>query len=366
MEKPELYIGIMSGTSLDGVDTVTVAFDADAPLSTHHHYYCRFDATLRAELLALNTPGNNEIERAALAGNALSHLYATAVRNLLASAEIQPHQIAAVGCHGQTIRHRPDQGFTTQIFNPALLAELCGIPVVADFRSRDIAAGGQGAPLVPAFHAAAFRHPHAHRVIANIGGIANLTNLPPHGTIGGFDCGPGNILMDAWTVQHLDANYDADGRWAASGEVIPALLNRMLDEPFFAAPPPKSTGRDLFNLTWLQQLPLTGYPPADIQATLLELTARGIADAVGSYCQGADEIYLCGGGAYNSALSRRLIQMLPAIRLDKSDVLGIPVDQVEATAFAWLARQTIHGEPGNLPEVTGAKGLRILGGIYPA
>lgn len=366
MDKPELFIGIMSGTSLDGVDATVVAFDANARPSPLHHHSLRLDPNLRAELLALNTPGNNEIMRAALAGIALSRLYADAIRHLLINAALEPQQIAAVGCHGQTVRHRPDLGFTTQLFNPALLAELCEIPVIADFRSRDIAAGGQGAPLVPAFHAAAFRHPNAHRVIVNIGGIANLTNLTPYGAVGGFDCGPGNLLMDAWTASHLGVDYDEGGKWAASGEIIPDLLSRMLAEPFLAAPPPKSTGRDLFNMTWLDQFPVAPHPPENVQATLLELTARGIADAVATYCVGASEVYLCGGGAHNTALIKRLGQLLHAIRLDKSDALGIPVDQVEAAAFAWLARQTIHGKSGNLPEVTGAKGLRILGAIYPA
>jgi len=366
MKTPEYYIGIMSGTSLDGIDAAAVAFDENALPNALQHHYLRYDHNLRSEFLALNTPGANELERAALAGNALSHHYAEAIQNLLRKASLKPHQITAIGCHGQTVRHRPDLGFTTQLLNPSLLAELSGIPVVADFRSRDIAAGGQGAPLVPAFHAAAFRHPTIHRVIVNIGGIANLTYLPPQGPTGGFDCGPGNLLMDSWTAQHLDVNYDEDGRWAESGKIIPELLSRMLAEPFFAAPPPKSTGRDLFNLAWLRQFNLAAHDPADVQATLLDLTAHGIADAVSAYCSHAEEVYLCGGGAHNTALTRRLGQMLPAVMLNKSDALGTPVDQVEAVAFAWLARQTIHGKSGNLPEVTGAKGLRVLGAIYPA
>jgi anhydro-N-acetylmuramic acid kinase len=306
------------------------------------------------------------VERCALAGNALSRLYAKAAGELLALTHLAPKQIHAIGCHGQTIRHRPELGYTTQLVNPSLLAELCGIPVIADFRSRDIAAGGQGAPLVPAFHAALFRHPHLHRVVANIGGIANLTDLPTAGPVCGFDCGPGNLLLDDWANRHLGTAYDDCGKWAMSGNVIHELLSSMLADPFFAAPPPKSTGRDLFNWPWLQKFISATQQPADIQATLLEVTARGIADALESYCTGAQELYLCGGGAKNIALVERLKFLLPEKKITDTSVLGVPIDQVEAFAFAWLASQTLNGRVSNLPEVTGAKGPRILGAIYPA
>jgi anhydro-N-acetylmuramic acid kinase len=366
LSTPEFYIGIMSGTSLDGIDVTAVEFAGNSAPRLLHHHYLRYDENLRAELLALNSPGENELERAALAGNALSRCYAEAIHAALNQATLNPHQIIAIGCHGQTVRHRPDLGFTTQLVNPALLAELAGISVVADFRSRDIAAGGQGAPLVPAFHAAAFRHPNVHRTIVNIGGIANLTDLPPQGKVVGFDCGPGNLLLDGWATLHQGTRYDEDGEWAQKGDVIPELLAKLLAEPFFVAQPPKSTGRDLFNLPWLRQFLLASYQPADIQATLLDLTVYGIAGAIDTYCPGSKELYLCGGGAHNGALVRRLKLMLPAITIEKTDVLGIPADQVEAFAFAWLARQTIKGNPGNLPEVTGARGLRVLGAVYPA
>lgn len=355
----------MSGTSLDGIDAVLAAFGNGSCQLLHHHFQ-PFDEALRAELLALNHAGENELERAALAANALSRSYAATVLELLKQSGINAGQVTAIGCHGQTVRHRPDLGFTLQLVNPALLAELTGVTVIADFRSRDIAAGGQGAPLVPAFHTALFRHPQRHRAIVNIGGIGNLTCLPPEGKLLGFDCGPGSVLMDAWVSQHLGLSYDKDGAWAESGSVIPELLQQFLAEPFFAAPPPKSTGRDLFNLTWLRCFLSPGMAPADVQSTLLDLTVEGIATAILDHCGEAGEIYLCGGGAHNGALIRRLKQRLPNSPIALTDELGVDANWVEAFAFAWLARQTLHRLPGNLPEVTGAKSPRILGAIYPA
>ena len=355
----------MSGTSLDGIDAVLAAFENNT-CKLLHSQFIPFDETLRVELLALNGAGANELERAALAANELSRRYAAAIQALLGKAEIRAGQVKAIGCHGQTVRHRPDLGFTIQLANPALLAELTGVTVVADFRSRDIAASGQGAPLVPAFHAALFRHPEHRRVIVNIGGISNLTSLPPCGRVLGFDCGPGNLLLDAWIARHLGQPYDKDGAWAANGQPIPELLRRLLAEPFFAAPPPKSTGRDLFNLPWLEHFLSPDFAPVDVQATLLELTVKGIATAIQEHCSAASEIYLCGGGAHNGALVRGLKQSLPDNIIAPTDDLGVNADWVEAFAFAWLARQALNGNPGNLPEVTGAKGARILGAIYPA
>ncbi|OIP18535.1 MAG: anhydro-N-acetylmuramic acid kinase, partial [Betaproteobacteria bacterium CG2_30_59_46] len=355
----------MSGTSLDGIDAVLAAFENNT-CKLLHSQFIPFDEALRVELLALNSAGANELERAALAANELSRLYAAAIQALLGKAEIRAAQVKAIGCHGQTVRHRPDLGFTIQLANPALLAELTGLIVVADFRSRDIAAGGQGAPLVPAFHAALFRHPERHRVIVNIGGISNLTSLPPHGGVLGFDCGPGNLLLDAWTTQHLGQPYDKDGAWAASGRPIPELLRQLLTEPFFATPPPKSTGRDMFNLLWLRHFLSPDFAPADVQATLLELTVEGIATAILDHCSTASEVYLCGGGAHNRTLVRRLNLSLPNRSIAPTDDLGVKADWVEAFAFAWLAKQALDGNPGNLPEVTGARGARILGAIYLA
>jgi len=378
-----LFIGLMSGTSLDGVDAALVEFldDPETPaqknpeqiVSQHckvlHTFNFPYSSALRSELLALHDSGNNELERGALIANQLSTLYAQAVNQLLSMAGITPSQVSAIGCHGQTIRHRPELGFTLQIGNSSLLAELTGITVIGDFRSRDIAAGGQGAPLVPAFHQAVFGHPTLNRVLINIGGIANLSYLPANGEIRGFDSGPGNMLMDVWAERHLGKRYDESGNWAASGQVIPYLLERLLAEPFFTQVPPKSTGRDLFSLSWLEQYLESHYQPADVQRTLLELTAASIADAVRQYCQSdaagmPDEIYLCGGGAYNSALFQCLQRLLQPVNIYMSDALGISVSWVEATAFAWLAKQTLHRLPGNLPAVTGAKGPRILGAVY--
>jgi anhydro-N-acetylmuramic acid kinase len=361
----EYFIGLMSGTSLDGVDAVLTKFNDQRCHVTHTHFLA-YSPALRAELLALHVCGENELERTAILSNQLAQLYATAVSQLLAIADSDKAKISAIGCHGQTIRHRPELGFTLQIGNPALLAELTDINVVADFRSRDIAAGGQGAPLVPAFHHALFSDGQIHRVILNIGGIANLTNLPIDGTVNGFDSGPGNMLMDAWAEQHLGKAYDESGNWASTGQIIDGLLDALLAHPFFKQTPPKSTGRDMFNLPWLAHYLQADYAAADVQRTLLELTAQTIAMSIKEYCGAVSEIYLCGGGAHNQLLVHRLQQLLHPVKIGMSDALGINADWVEAAAFAWLARQAVHQLPGNLPAVTGAKGERILGAIYAA
>ncbi len=359
----ELFIGLMSGTSLDGVDVVITKFDGQYCKVIHTHFLA-YPPDLRADLLALHTCGDNELERTALLANRLAHLYASAINQALAQADFAPSAITAIGCHGQTIRHRPEMGFTLQIGNAALLAELTGITVISDFRSRDIAAGGQGAPLVPAFHRAVFADKQLHRVVINIGGIANLTNLPVDGMVSGFDSGPGNMLMDAWVELHLGKAYDEAGGWAAAGKVVDALLGELLAHPFCSQSPPKSTGRDLFNLAWLRRYLKPDYKPVDVQRTLLEFTARSIASAVTQYCGKPDEIYLCGGGANNQSLLQSLQQLLHPVKIRLSDELGVGVDWVEAAAFAWLARQTMRQSTGSLPEVTGAKGARILGAIY--
>jgi len=357
----------MSGTSLDGVDGVLVDFGQAAPslLQTH---FSPYDAGLREQLLALHHPGHDELDRAALLSNRLSRLYVQAVMDLLEKANVPVQRVAAIGCHGQTIRHCPEAGkhYTIQLNNAALLAELTRISVVADFRSRDIAAGGQGAPLVPAFHHAVFRHATHHRVIVNIGGIANITSLDPAKPVIGFDCGPGNLLMDAWCLRHTGKAYDKDGQWAATGRVIPALLEDLLVEDFFARLPPKSTGRDLFNIHWLESKLRGVEVPQDVQATLLQFTAATIARAIQMHCPTAGEVYLCGGGAHNGLLLNRLIDNLPGRIVALTDRLGVTADWVEAFAFAWLAQQTLMRKTGSLAEVTGARGNRILGAIYPA
>lgn len=359
-----LVVGLMSGTSLDGVDAVLVDFSAGTPLTLATAWLPYSDAT-RLAALQLQTAHHGEIHAAALLANELARGYAEAVRRVLASAGVDTAQVAAIGCHGQTIRHQPTAGYSIQINNPALLAELAGIAVVADFRSRDIAAGGQGAPLVPAFHAAVFGAPQRHRVILNIGGIANLTDLEPGKAVRGFDCGPGNLLMDAWIERHQGQRYDAGGQWAAQGAAIPALLRRLLADAFFAANPPKSCGRDEFHLSWLESHLDGSEKPEDVQATLLELTALSVAQAINRWCGKPDELFVCGGGAQNQALMAGLQQHLPDCRVASTEFLGQPPDWVEAVAFAWLAWRTLRGEPGNLPEVTGAQGPRILGAIYP-
>jgi anhydro-N-acetylmuramic acid kinase len=305
------------------------------------------------------------LHEAAQLGNHLSQLYATATRSLLRKCGVRPEEVQAVGCHGQTIRHRPDAGYTIQLGNGAVLAELTGITVVCDFRSRDIAAGGQGAPLVPAFHHAIFAAPPVHRVILNLGGIANITDLPPSGRVRGFDTGPANILMDAWIRKTSGSAFDRDGEWAASGSPIEALLASLVEHEYFRRKPPKSTGRDLFNLEWLQSY-LTGHETAaDVQATLLALTARSVAADIRKYCTGTREVYACGGGARNSRLLAALQAALPDARVSTTSELGIDPDWVEACAFAWLARQALRLAPGNVPSVTGAIGARVLGNIHP-
>lgn len=368
----------MSGTSLDGVDGILASIPDHYPeerLAIHAAAHVAFPPDLRADLMGLQALGHNEIEREALAANRLAALYAECVGQLLAQTGVVRQQVRAIGAHGQTIRHRPELGFTRQTNNPALLAELTGIDVIADFRSRDIAAGGQGAPLVPAFHHAAFGKPGETRVLVNIGGMANISILHDDGRISGFDTGPGNVLMDAWIALHRGQDYDEDGRWAGSGMDCRELLERMLDEPFFALAPPKSTGRDLFHLDWLHEkingvsdsAPLK---PEDVQATLAQLTAHTIAEAIARHAHDARRVFVCGGGAHNRHLLMQLRQALQSMRVqavvETTDALGVLPGQVEALAFAWLAQRFCARRPGSLTAVTGARAPRILGALYPA
>ena len=282
------------------------------------------------------------------------------------AADVEPHDLVAAGVHGQTVRHRPHEGWTSQLNNPSRVAEKAYVTVVADFRMRDIAAGGHGAPLVPAFHAAMFRDAQCHRVVANLGGIANITDLPVQGAVRGFDTGPANVLLDTWHARHRGGPFDAAGALAASGTVDTSLLQAMLQEPYFAERPPKSTGRDLFNAAWLDRFtgPFKGRVQ-DMQATLAELTAQSLSRAIREHCGDATELYLCGGGARNQDLMRRIEQALAGMRVATTDTIGVASDHVEALAFAWLARETVNGRPGNVPDVTGAHGPRVLGAIYP-
>lgn len=376
------YIGLMSGTSTDGIDGVILMFSQNKP-QVLAFASLPFSEPLRHALLALNTPSHNELHLAALAANQLARLYAQVVAQLLAQQGLHAQDIAAIGVHGQTVRHRPQEfdgmGYTLQINQPAVLAELTGIRVIADFRARDLAAGGQGAPLVPAFHDAIFAQPQSTTVLLNIGGIANISVLPPQARnveienntareLIGFDCGPGNALLDAWCHTHTGQAYDDNGHWGAQGQIQANLLRTLLDEPFFAKPPPKSTGRDLFNMPWLQKrlVNYEGLKPVDVQASLVALTAQSAAMAIAKFGSEASQVLVCGGGAYNSELMRQLTLALPEKKVYSSEVAGIHPLQVEAAAFAWLAYRHCHNMPGNLPAVTGAKGLRVLGASYPA
>ncbi len=359
----EMYVGLMSGTSLDGVDAALVDLSHRPTLIGAE--FVPYSKALRSRLIALHEPARNELEDAARLGIELSRHYAVAVVRVLARSRVSAAKIRAIGCHGQTVRHRPEAGYSVQLGNPPWLAERTGITVVADFRSRDIAAGGQGAPLVPAFHAACFRSRSRHRAVANLGGIANLTVLPPQGTVTGFDTGPGNILLDAWMRERFARDLDRGGALASRGEFIPILLRQMLADAYFRRHPPKSTGRDHFNLAWLRTFGVLRHKPENVQATLAELTARSLASAIARFSPRTEEIYLCGGGVRNVDLVGRISRRLPGIGIASTESLGIHPDWVEAMAFAWLARCALRHEPGNLATVTGAKGPRVLGAIYP-
>lgn len=356
----------MSGTSLDGLDFALIQqSDSTKLLATH---YEPMPAQLKQELLALCASGPDELARAALAEQCWAALASIGIDKLLRQAQIAPSSIRAIGSHGQTVRHEPKRGFSIQIANPALLAELTGISVVGDFRRRDVAAGGQGAPLVPAFHEAMFSDPKRTRAVLNIGGFSNLSLLAPGMTTLGFDCGPGNVLLDAWIQRHLAQPFDRNGSWAASGTLQSRLLESLLSDEFFAASGPKSTGRELFNLPWLDAhlSPLDDIAPEDVQATLLELSARSICNALLESQPNTEDLLVCGGGAHNAALMDRLQNLLPSTRVTSTAAFGVEPDWIEAMAFAWLAHCCLENIPANRPSVTGARGLRVLGAIYPA
>lgn len=377
--KPWHIVGVMSGTSLDGADAVIVKL-LEPRLEVIAHAHRPFAEPLRNELLALQARGDNELDRAARAGLQLATHYATLVQSLLSATAFAPDAVRAVALHGQTVRHCPGEGYTIQLNAPAHVAELLGIDVICDFRSRDVAAGGQGAPLVPAFHAAVFGDPVEHRAIVNLGGMANVSDLPPgvangSGPLRGWDTGPGNVFLDAWYgAQHRGGRrFDQDGAFASTGRADPALLARLLDDSWFAAAPPKSTGRDHFNDEWLKGRlgSAVHLPTEDVQATLAELTAQTIADTMCEEIPDVMRVIVAGGGARNAdvlrrleaALQKRLHRPVPVVG---SDTLGIHPEHVEAAAFAWLGACFLEGKAGNRPGVTGARGPRILGALYPA
>jgi anhydro-N-acetylmuramic acid kinase len=365
-----LYLGLISGTSMDAIDAALV--DIDGARCTLTHALSRpYADSVRERLFALiNSPDRCHLDQVGQLDTEIGEAFAATALDLLHEAGVAATQVAALGSHGQTLRHHPqgEHPFTWQVGNPHLIAERTGIATVADFRRRDVAAGGEGAPLMPAFHQAVLASAEENRAVINIGGIANLTWLPRSGTVVGFDTGPGNCLMDAWASRHLGVAYDRDGAWAANGRTHAQLLEQLFTEPYFAAEPPKSTGRELFNMNWLERHLETfsdAPKPEDVQATLAELTARSIAEA----CRRAGKIQrvlLCGGGSHNLELRRRLAAHLPSTRVETTAALGLDPDHVEATGFAWLAYRAVSGLPGNLPAVTGAQRSVILGAIHPA
>lgn len=364
-----LYLGLISGTSADSIDAALVSFGDDTPrlLASHAHPW---PPSLRERMLAL-AQGESALDMDSMGrlDVEIGHQFAHAALQLLADSDTPANAVRAIGSHGQTLRHRPtgEFPFTTQLGDPSVIAERCGIDVVADFRRADIAAGGQGAPLLPAVHAMLMGRPGHARVILNLGGIANITILGAGGEVRGFDTGPANGLLDAWCQRHCGEAFDRDGRFATRGQLDLTLLDAMLTDNYFALSPPKSTGREHFHLEWLASyLPQASMQPADVQATLLELTARSVAQAIEEHAPDAGEVFACGGGVHNGALMQRLQQLLAPRVLRSTAGLGIDPDFLEATAFAWLARQRLLGLPGNLPAVTGAHGPRILGAIYSA
>lgn len=365
----QIYVGLMSGTSMDAVDVAGVSFNGSTfkLLGTHSE---SFPTPLRQSLHDLCQPGIDEINKLGQLDRQVGFLFASGCNNLLKKLGLNRKDVVAIGSHGQTIRHQPsfEFPFTLQIGDPNVIAEITGITTIADFRRRDMVCGGQGAPLTPAFHHFAFHSPHSNRVVVNLGGIANLTFLPAnHSTVKGFDCGPGNTLLDNWIRFHLDKPYDLNGEWAKKGNVNEALLNHLLTDPYFHAPAPKSTGKEYFNLRWIQEkIGTSSIQPEDVQATLSTLTARTISDAIELFCDNACEILLCGGGVHNKDLMQRLKKIASKHQLYSTNEFGVDPDWVEAIAFAWLARQTINRLPGNLPDVTGAASATILGGIYQA
>ena len=362
MTNSKILIGTMSGTSLDGIDIALTKIHKNK-ISVLDFLHVNYPSRLKENILKLHFPEKNELEKSFLLSNELAILTGKGINRLLLKNNLSAKYIKGVGYHGQTIRHRPDKGYSSQIGNADLLSEITNLTVVSNFRNRDIAAKGEGAPLVPAFHKALFFSKLKNRVILNIGGISNITYLPKNGPIIGFDCGPGNILMDHWIKLNRNLNFDKNGNWAKKGQVIDGLLKYFLKDKFFNKLPPKSSGRDLFNLDWIKKNIKKSYSPEDIQRTLLELTAISIAKAIKKHCSKANEIYVCGGGAKNIFLIE-ILKNKTNLSIQTTGDLNLPEQQVEAVAFAWLANQTLNRKFNNSPDVTGAKGFRILGSIH--
>lgn len=372
-----LYVGLISGTSADGIDAALVRFGAgvsDTGCRLEHGLVVPWAPALRERLVALGQGGDARgLDELGTLDVQVGEAFAAATRTLFDAAGVDAREVVAIGSHGQTVRHRPAGAaydgahpFTWQIGDASVIAERCGIATVADFRRRDVAAGGQGAPLVPAFHAAMLHSPAEDRAVLNLGGIGNFTLLPRVGDVRGFDTGPANALLDAWCLRHRGEAFDRDGAFARSGRVDDALLARLLDEPWFALPPPKSSGREQFHLDWVESRLQGGESAGDVQATLLELSAATIADALLAHQPATTRVLACGGGVRNARLIERIAARLPGCIVEPTDAHGLDADFVEAMAFAWLARQTLAGLPGNVPAVTGARGPRVLGVVHPA
>lgn len=366
----QLYLGLISGTSADGIDAALVRFHSRHTPELIAARTFGYAPALREEILAVSQAAVSiDLDRVGRLDHRIGTAFAQAALDLLDASDTPASAVTGLGSHGQTLRHAPfgDAPFTWQLGDANLIAERTGITTVADFRRRDVAAGGQGAPLMPAFHAAMLARDEQDQAVLNLGGIANLTLLSRDGNVIGFDTGPANGLMDAWMLQHHGETFDADGRFARQGRVDDSLLASLLTEPYFALPAPKSTGRDLFHLPWLREHTAgRDLAAADVQATLLELSARSIAQALLCTQPDTRRLLACGGGVHNSALMQRLAELLPGVSVGTTNQVGIDPDFVEAMGFAWLARQTLNAVAGNLPSVTGAKGLRVLGAIHPA
>ena len=363
-DKKNLYLGVMSGTSLDGIDIILIEKSTKL-IKVVGSIYAPYSKSFKEKIFKLSFSSLNELEESQTLAIEHAQLTAKHIKKLLNKLEISSNDISAIGYHGQTIRHRPEKGFSIQIGNAHSLVEKTNINVVSDFRNRDIAAGGQGAPLVPAFHDFYFASKYKKRVILNIGGISNITFLNHNKKTIGFDCGPGNILLDHWIYKNKNLSYDSNGSWARSGKLIPILIERFLQEEYFKKSLPKSCGREQFNLDWIYKHRVDSFKSEDIQRTLLELTALTITNAITKFCSNVDEIYICGGGSENNFLIERLSQMTK-IQVQKTDELGLPSQLVESAAFAWLASKTMAKEQNNSPDITGSKGPRVLGITYYA
>ena len=362
MDNSSLLLGVMSGTSLDGIDIVLIDQN-NRNIKIIEFIHISYNEDIKKRLLLLHLDQKSDLRHSIEMSLDHARLTANGIKKVLKKNKLQAKDVKCIGYHGQTIRHYPENGYSVQVGSANLLSELTNITVVSDFRNRDIAAGGQGAPLVPAFHNEFFFKKNKNRLIINIGGISNITYLPTSKNIIGFDCGPGNILLDHWVKFQQNKNFDNLGRWAKSGEIIEDLLLKFQKDSFFKKIPPKSTGRELFNLDWLNKFDIKNYPTEDIQRTLLELTVVTINESIRKFCSSVDEIYICGGGSKNKFLVERL-EVITGVTINTTDKLNIPSQQVEAIAFAWLAKKCIKKQFNNSPTITGSSGPRILGTIH--